>query len=544
MKIKKTAAILSTAALMLTSVGCSAKELKSDEKQIREFTGFFAARNNAISDKNEIQQLIAEKTGAYIKQTWLEDQDDINKIFSDMMISDKYPDFISPDAENCQKLIKEGSFIPLDNYWDKYPNIRNLCTESEWDRVRADDGHIYYIPLFSSTYMKDVDPVHNGEAFWMQVKVLEWAGYPKIKTLDQYFDVLEDFLEANPTDSDGEPFIGYEIQANDAWFFALDNPPMFLDGFPNDGCCKVDPETLEAYDYNLSPTAKRWFSKLNDEYVKGIIDQECFVMSSDQYYSKIASGKVLGMVDQHWNFDYSTRELPPDCTYIPIGVTIDEGIEEHYHDRTAFNDSTGTGISISCTAPEEAVKFINDLLEPEIHNLRFWGVEGIDYKVGEGGVFYQTDKQKERWNDADYIYSHRCGYEYMPYYQGMLKDGINAYSPSCQPDEFFQGLSDEVKRCLEAYGVKTYVELLNEAPENPPWYPMWSFNNAITSDTDYGKIMKQIDEAKHKYLPLLVMSSDFGKTWKEYTEVYNDIDTQIYFDELTAEVHRRTDNSK
>ena len=64
-----------------------------------------------------------------------------------------------------------------------------------------------------------------------------------------------ELLERWPKDENGEPYYGYEIQANDTWFFALDNPPMFLDGHPNDGCCIVDPDTLTAIDYNLSPTA-------------------------------------------------------------------------------------------------------------------------------------------------------------------------------------------------------------------------------------------------------------------------------------------------
>lgn len=540
--MKKATALLSVAALVLTSVGCSAEKREEGKKEIKEFTGFFAARHsNSIKEDNDIQNLIAEKTGAKLRQTWLNDQDDIDKIFSDMMMSNKYPDFLSPDAANCQRLIKEGAFVPIDNYWDKYERLKSLHTESEWDKARADDGHIYYIPLFSSIKIKESNPVHNGEAFWVQVKVLEWAGFPEINTLDQYFDLIEDYLKANPTDSNGDPYIGYEIQANDAWFFALDNPPMFLDGYPNDGCCKVDPDTLEAIDYNLSPTAKKWFTKLNDEYIKGVVDQECFVMSSEQYYEKIASGRVLGMVDQRWNFNGSTKGLPAECTYIPLGVTIEEGIEEHYHDRVAYDNSTGTGVSISCSDPEAAIKFIDDLLSPDVHDLRFWGVEGVDYMVNDEGIYYHTDEQKTRWNEADNMINHRCGYDYMPYFQGMLDDGINAYDPSCQPDEFFKGLSDIVRECFEAYGAKTYVELLNEAPENKPWYPMWSFSNSVTTDTDYGKVMKQIDDTKHKYLPLLVMSSDFEKTWKEYNDVYNKIDSQVYFDELTAEVHRRTE---
>lgn len=538
MGLKNIIAGISAAAMTFALTGCGEK--KSSNKEIKEFDGFYAARIAPISDDNEIQKIIADKTGVLVHQNFVDDQDSINKIISDMIAANKYPDYISPDAESCQKLLKAGAFIPIDNYWDDYPNIKKLCTDKEWDRVRSSDGHIYYIPLFSSVNVKETTPTHSGEAFWVQTKVLEWANYPKLKTPDDYFDLIERYLAENPVNEKGEPYYGYEIQANDTWFFALDNPPMFLDGHPNDGCCIVDPDTLTAIDYNLSPTAKKWFRKLNEEYKKGVIDQECFVMTSDQYYKKIATGRVLGMVDQNWNFSGSTNELPPECTYIPFGLTIDEGIEEHYRDRNSFNDSTGVGISISCDDPDGAVKFLSDLLEPEILNLRFWGIEDTDYYVNEDGYFDQDEEQYAKWRDSDYRRDHVCTYDYMPYYFGMAPDGINAYNSSTQPSIFYEHLSEPVKKCLSAYGSQTYSGLLNDPPENPPWYPMWSFSNAVTEDTDYGKVMKQIDAVKHRYLPLLVMSSDYEKTWEEYTSEYAKIDSQKYFDELTAEVRRRS----
>lgn len=541
MDVKRIAAAAAAVFLMLPAFACSKPAEQKTPQEIREFSGIFTARLKDINEDNEIQQIIAEKTGALIHQQWIIDPDDIDRTFSEMMISGEYPDFMSPNAENCQLLVKQGAFIPLDNYWDDCPNLRNYFSEKEWDRVRADDGHIYYVPLFSCFHIKDTSPTHGGEAFWIQTRVLEWAGYPRLKTLDDYFDVLERYLEANPTDENGEPFYGYEIEANDSWFFALDNPPMFLDGYPNDGCCIVDPNTLQAKDYNLSPTAKRWFKKLNEEYQKGVIDQECFLLNSEQYYEKLASGRVLGMVDQQWNFNSAVNQLPPECTYIPFGITIDEGIEEHYRDRNAFDKSQGLGISVSCPDPEAAVKFLNDLLDPEIQNLRFWGIEDVDYYVREDGIFDQTEEQYTRWRDEDYRAAHMCMYDYIPYVQGMAPDGINAYNSSNQPNIFFAHLKPDVQRCFEAYGVQTYNEMLNEPPENAPWYPMWTYSNSIMDDTDYGKVMKQIDEAKRKYLPLLVMSSDFDATWQEYSEAYAQIDTQIYFDELTAEVHRRVD---
>ena len=46
-------------------------------------------------------------------------------------------------------------------------------------------------------------------------------------------------------------------------------------------------------------------------------------------------------------------------------------------------------------------------------------------------------------------------------------------------------------------------------------------------------------EIKLNYMPLLVMSDNFEKSWEEYNTVYNAAEPQIYFDALTDEVRRR-----
>jgi putative aldouronate transport system substrate-binding protein len=540
---KQVLSTITAAAVLCASAGCSSgKKSESKKKEIKEFTGFFAARNSNTLDKdNEIRNLIAEKTGYILYETWLEDQADTDSIFGDMIVSGKYPDYISPDGPNCQRLIKEHAFIPLDNYWDKYPNLKALYTDAEWDTLRAEDGHVYFIPLFSAINEKVTANVHDGEAFWIQVKVLEWANYPELKSLDDYFDLIEAYLKANPTDENGEPYIGYEMQVSDVRMFAIDNPPMFLDGHPNDGCCFVDPDTLEAKDYNLLPTAKKWFQKLNEEYQKGVIDPECFVMEHEKYYEKLATGRVLGMVDQHWNFGSTERKLPAECSYIPFGLTIDGKLVEHYRDNPAFNASTGTGVSVSCSDPDAAVEFMSKMIEPEIQVLRYWGVEGEDYTVGEDGVFNVSAEQYANWNNTEYSLKHKCEYAYMPHYGGMAPDGINAYTVTNQPKIFHDHLDPVIQKCFDAYGKQTYTEFLNAPGKNPDWYPMWSFESSVTDSTDYGKVSKAINSIKRKHMPLMVMSKDFEKAWNEYTTEYNKANPQVYFDALTAEVHRRCD---
>ena len=73
---------------------------------------------------------------------------------------------------------------------------------------------------------------------------------------------------------------------------------------------------------------------------------------------------------------------------------------------------------------------------------------------------------------------------------------------------------------------------------------MWSFEGSVTDATEYGKVKQRLAEIKRKYMPMMVMSDDFEATWEAYCNEYNSADPQVYFDALTAEVHRRCGTSE
>lgn len=520
----------------------AASENDSSSGEIKEFTAFFSVPGNEINSDNRIQQVIAEKIGAKCKETWLTGQT-AEEAIGVMIAGGEYTDFIV-GSSGSTTLIDAGALIPIDEYWDNYPNVKNFYSDAEWNQIRNADGHVYIIPQFNNVYMYDTGTVHNDEAFWIQTRVLKWAGYPKIETLDEYFDVIERYLEANPTMEDGTPNIGYEILTDDWRYFCLENAPFFLDGYPNDGCCIVDETTHQAIDYNTTPTAKRYFKKLNEEYAKGVIDPETFTLNYDQYIAKLSSGRVCGMVDQHWNFQDAENAIKQqgldDCTYVPLGIVIDKGIKERYHSEAALDATGGIGITVSCNDIEGAMKFLDDLLSLEILTLRNWGQEGIDYFVDDNGLFYRNDEQRKNSVDQSYINANMCPYSYFPGYTGMDHDGINAYNPSNQPSEFYESLPEPVKECFEAYGVQTYTQMLNPSTEKSPWFPMWSYSNAFTTETPWGLAKVNMDEVKHEYLPKVVISSDFDAAWDEYMGIYSDrCDTEAYLNALTEEVQRR-----
>lgn len=565
MKLKKAIALLVTAAMTMSIMaGCGSNgdsktsadtskqtqdASKEDSGEIKEFTAFFATPGSEINDDNEIQQIIAEKVGAKCKETWLTGQTDKEAIGT-MIAGGEYPDFIEGGSATPQ-LIDAGALVPLDDYLDQYPNIKALFSEQDWDKLRQSDGHIYFIPQFGTVKGRERVCTHNDEAFWIQTRVLEWAGYPKVETMDEYFDLIEAYNEANPTMEDGTTNIPYTILCEDWRYFCLENAPQFLDGYPNDGSCIVDPDELKVIDYNTTPTAKRYFQKLNEEYQKGIVDPESFTQTYDEYISKLSTGRVLGMIDQWWDFAYTAEDSiksqgldAQGCQYVPLPITIEKGMKNQWHNSGAvLNVSSGIAITTSCDDVEGALQFMNDLLDQEIHNLRFWGVEGVDYSVNENGEFVRSTEQRQQATDSAYKASHLCTYSYFPQYSGTSDDGINANKSDGQENEFFDGLSDSVKKCFEAYGAQTYVEMLGTTEAPGAWYPMWSYSNSLNTSTEGGTAWTLMGEIKHEYLPKVVMAADFESAWDEYMTAYDGCNPQAFLDEMQAELDRRMEEA-
>lgn len=519
----------------------------AEEKEIREYTAFFAVPGNEINDDNEVQQMIAEITGAKVKETWLTGQTAAEAVGT-MIAGGEYPDLID-GSDGTAQLCDAGALIPLDTYLDDYPNLKNFWSEEEWDKVRQDDGHIYWIPQFGNPYEQDMNPT-PAEAFWIQTRVLKWAGYPQLKTLDDYFDLLEAYNEANPAMEDGTANIPYTILCDDWRYFCLENPPQFLAGYPNDGSVIVDTETTTVVDYNTIDEAKIYFNKLNEEFAKGIVDPEAFTQSFDEYIAKLSSGRVLGMVDQWWQFTDARDSIKSQglseqgCNYVPFALVTDENTTPNYNTQDVINPANGLGITVSCEDPEGVLQFLNDLLEPEVRILRGWGVEGVDYAVDENGVFYRSDEQWALAADSAYKASHICSYSYLPNYTGMLADGINTSDPQQQPSEFVKSLPSDVQECLQAYGCETYLEMMDPADEPAgPWFPMYSHSNTMTTATEGGTSWVKMGELKHAWLPKVVMAEDFEQAWEEYMAAYEAANPAAFLKEMQEELDKIIENA-
>ena len=160
-----------SAVMLLGLTACGGSNESSDG--IKTFTMFTAMPGSEINDDNDVMNIIAEKTGAKLKETWLTGQTDAEAIGT-IIAGGEYPDFIN-GGDAMMSLYDAGVLVPWDDYLEKYPNLKEMYTDEEWDSFRQADGKIYWANVFQNTYGEDRATTHNDEAFWVQARVLEWA---------------------------------------------------------------------------------------------------------------------------------------------------------------------------------------------------------------------------------------------------------------------------------------------------------------------------------------------------------------------------------
>ena len=136
------------------SAAPAADDTAAASGEVTNFTMFITMPGSEINDDNEIAQMIAEKTGVKVKETWLTGQT-AAEATGTLIAGGEYPDFIDSDEMNL--LVDADALVPLDDYIDKYPEFKaTWFTDEEWEKFRQPDGHIYWINPFGNTKGKNI----------------------------------------------------------------------------------------------------------------------------------------------------------------------------------------------------------------------------------------------------------------------------------------------------------------------------------------------------------------------------------------------------
>ncbi len=503
------------------------------------------ARDQPTSD-NKIFKKIEEEFGLKFEFEFL--AGDLKETLGVKIAGQDYADLMD-GGNSAENLIEAGALIDLMPYIsaEKTPNLFSYV-EPYLKRLLDDQGRLFIVPNYGRYYNTNDYGMNyvNGPAFFLQKKVLAWAGYPRIKTMDEYFDVIEKYVAANPTNDKGQKNEGFAILCDDWRAFCLFNPVQHLMGRPNDGDVIVDIENgYKAEAYVIQDYAKPYNKKLNELFHKGLISQDTFVMNFDQYIAKLSSGTVVGMFDQAWDFQNATDALKAaemfDSTYqgLPIVYSPEQAgkeITEHYLNGTVINVNRGFGISVNCQYPERLVQFMEKMLDDEWQKTIWWGIEGEDYYV-EDGRLLRTYEQIQNaanavWKNANSAYVLTNS---MPKKQGEMDDG-NKWDPLVQPECYFLQMNDYDKQFLSSYNMKRPLDFFNDPITIAPYGEAWQID--VTVDQDANDAKAAFQDTQRKLLPQVIMCdpAEFDAKWAEFVTAVEEIPISDFVDFMQEQI--------
>ncbi len=158
-------------------------------------------------EDNYMTKLLLEETGIKAEFYLFPAQDAVQKF--EMMVSanQELPDIIQLHFADAARANygKNGVFIPLNEYFDKYAHFYNIAqvTKDEHELIKAfgtsPDGNIYAFPSYVNGY-GDISMF----SWFINMPWLDKVGYDIPTTTDELCNVLKAFKEKDPNDN-GKP---------------------------------------------------------------------------------------------------------------------------------------------------------------------------------------------------------------------------------------------------------------------------------------------------------------------------------------------------
>jgi putative aldouronate transport system substrate-binding protein len=299
--ISRSSVTVVTACLLFMVCGAIPATAQASKDKPITFTMFVGEPGpNADNFQSPVAREILKQTGVTLQMEYVVNGGDETTKVALMAASGDYPDLIYPKAETAVLRNADG-IIVLDDLIEKHgPNIKKFYGD-QFKRLyyANDDRHVYYVGGFA---FGDEDLQPSGD-FEVQHAVVKEAGFPRIRTLADFEKVITDYYRKHPT-YNGQPTIPLAL-LTDGWRYGMTvtNPACWVTGGPDDGEWYVDQKTFKTVRHETRPEEREFFTWLNHMWNSGLLDPESFVQKYDQYKSKIASGRVLALMDSRWEIN-------------------------------------------------------------------------------------------------------------------------------------------------------------------------------------------------------------------------------------------------
>ncbi len=329
-----------------------------------------------------------------------------------MIAANKLADVIVTErGADVERLRQAGMLVPLDDYLDKYPNLKKMAGEKTLNMLRSDDGKLYQFPNW---YVADGKT--RGNSGWaINTKIYKALNSPKLETfkdLEAYLlQVKEKFPDVIPLEiaDDSAPVDNGVIYAG----FGEGNQPTYKAqfGYPDGDRLKsifVQPEYAEYLKY---------MSKLFRE---KLIAQDAMTQTYDQLKEKMKNGRVAVLASNNVTgtvneIRATLKQVDPDADFEMIWPIHKEGLDKNKIYPSNF-DSLGWNVNVITTSakdPERIFRFLDWATGEEGQRIICFGPQGLlwDEMDSEGvpipneksNTMDQAEKDKLKLFTHDYV---------------------------------------------------------------------------------------------------------------------------------------------
>ncbi len=541
MKLKKLGALL-LAVTMATGMmaGCGGKE-KSDDKGTKQESGTEGGDDSQSGEvttltfynadlqeddpwTDPVAKALTEKTGVKLEVDHPVGED--KEKVALMIAEQKFPDMIYAKGD-ASSLIDAGVLIDMTDLIEKYgPNIKKMYGD-EMDKLKhsQDDPSIYQL----SSYEKGGTKYEDSGTAQVQFDFLKENDYKIPESLDEFEQMLKDYVAAHPKTEDGMDTIGLSLSASDwHWMITLGNPAGYIAaGAPDNGQWLVDENYNATYKFT-SDKLREYFKWLNKLYNEGLLDPEFATQTHDDYIAKISSGRVVALLDTLWDYQDGEKILKQDNklgkTYCGIPLAADKDIKVPTLMYQGLATGQGVGITTSCENPEAAIKFLDYICSDEGQVLVNWGIEGTNYKVDENGKRYREQSEIDASkNDKNYQKTTGVGFHGYPFprYGVGVEDSTGNTYTTASRDSVIAEYNEEQKAACKAWGVDLLLDVFPQQDEFevPAFSPIW----AMAEPQELTDIITKLDEIAQPSLVSAVMAKE-GEFDGVYDKMISDLE--------------------
>jgi len=439
-----------------------------------------------------------------------------------MTASGDYPDLIA--SKGAGQLVDAEALIDLAPLIEEHaPNIKEMLGEDGINRLKwsEEDPSIYVLPT-SAVDNQAITPSYGA---WVQHAVVKELDYPEINTLDDLKSVIKEYKELHP-EIDGQPTIGLTMNT-DSWRIQSSflNSGFMTTGGSNDGEYYIDPETQEAILHYRRPVEKEVFAWWNEMNMEGLLDSEMFVQKSDQFDSKLSSGRVLATIGPDYLVSGAQNALREsgmeDRMYGVYPVTLNEEYQSRVYQSNGLEVGWGISITEDNEDPVRAIKFLDYLASEETQIMLNWGIEGEHHEIVDGKRVIPEEEWEKRQSDQDYLKKSGIGYNFARfaprYGDGVLDSTGQPYTTNTR-EIAIANQTDIEKEVLEGYGVELWQDFYPSAEEFPvkPWGA--AYNISIPANSELQTLNQRSLDITKQLVPKAVLadSGQFDSVWEEF----------------------------